>query len=669
MLTLHLVLLAVGTCALGAAGLRWAARLAPSLAARVLGAASLGAGIAFGETLLLGLVGQGTNPYLLPAVAVATWVVVRLVVAAPAVPVRRQILHRWRSYGTAGQAVIGSLTAFVLGVFAFQLWRPAIGDDGLTYHSAQPVLWLATGHPGSLNQTLADFPTQAYPKTMEVLLCWLYAVGRTPLAGVPLTLGLSVLAAGSVVVALRRVGVAPLYAGLAAAAGLLLPINIRESSGTFSDLPALAWLACSVALSVFSVDEPATLGLAAVAGGVAIGTKPTTAPFVVIALAAAAWVNRDRLRSRLPLLALPAVGAVVLAGLWYVVDWHAFGSPVWPFTRFPSGRPVPVIWREYGARFIHDPVASVRAAGSRPYLMYLAGGLVLLAAVPIMAVLALLPKARAVRRVVLVGCLLVVVEVLLWADSEFTGLSHGSVPVVVTGLRYLIPAPLAAAALLAVATRTRSVLRVPAIVLLVAALGLDIGELCRRAFGYPYRPSLPVCIALVLAGALAGVLVARARRLPEVGTQVWAAPVTALGTALVMTVPASSYVSHYLLVSQRHGFEDAPIVSFLSRQPGWTNGHAPIAAGYAAYATLAGARFQHPLSFIPDDEPCATLRADARRGWVVIQPVTGEPFRSLDYVRAPACLNGIRPVAVVGGGTRIYAPQRLLAGSERAGAA
>jgi hypothetical protein len=586
--------------------------------------------------------------------------VVRLAVRAPATPVRRQVLERWSAYGTAGRAAVGSVVFAVAGVAAFQLWRPAIGDDGLTYHSAQPVLWLATGHPGALTQTLADFPTQAYPKTMEVLLCWLYAIGRTPLAAVPLTLGLSVLAAAAVVVALRRAGVAPRYAALAAAAGLLLPVNVRESSGTFSDLPALAWLACSVALSVFSVDEPATLGLAAVAGGLAIGTKPTTAPFVVVALAAAAWVNRDRLRSRLPVLALPAAGALVLAGLWYVVDWHAFGSPVWPFTRFPSGRPVPVIWREYGARFIHDPIASVRAAGSRPYLMYLAGALVLLAAVPVVALVALLPRARQVRRIVLVGVALIVAEVLLWADSEFTGLSHHSVPVVVTGLRYLIPAPLAAAALLALLTRTRSLLRGPAIALLVAALGLDVAELCRHAFGFPYRPSLPICVALVVEGALAGLLIGRSRRLPALATRHWVAPVTALATALVMAVPASSYVSHYLLVSQRHGFEDAPILSFLSRQPGWVHGDAPVAAGYAAYATLAGARFQHPLSFIPNGEPCPRLRAAARRGWVVIQPVTGEPFRSLDYVRAPACLEGIRPVAVVGGGIRIYAPLRLL---------
>ena len=110
-------------------------------------------------------------------------------------------------------------------------------------------------------------------------------------------------------------------------------------------------------------------------------------------------------------------------------------------------------------------------------------------------------------------------------------------------------------------------------------------------------------------------------------------------------MPADNYVANYLLVAQRHGFTDVPLLSYLSRQPGWVHGDAPVAAGYVAYSTLAGPHFEHPLSYIADDEPCDQIRAAARRGWVILQPISGEPYAELDYLRAPACMQGIKPVA------------------------
>jgi hypothetical protein len=656
----HLLVFAAGVGALGATGLRWAGSLVTGLAPRILGAAGLAAGLAVAESLLLGLSGQGASPWWLAAAAVASYAAARPLLAGPRPRVRDQIAERWLGCGPVGQAVVGGLVGLAGGVTAFQLWHPVVGGDGLRYHAAQPVVWLSDGHPGSFHQTIANFPTQAYPKTVELLVAWVYATARTPVAAIPLTAGLTVLAAGSVYVALRKLSVAAGSAGLATAAGLLLPLNMQQTAGIYSDLPALAWLACGTALCVFARDEPGAIGLAAIAEGLAIGTKPSTAPFALAGLGWALWVNRRRVAARLAGLALPAALAAGLGGVWYVADWVTEGSPLWPFSRFPSGRAVPPVWRLYTSRFLDDPAGVVRAVGGNEFAMLLGGGLVLLAAVPVLALLGLLPSGRPERRTVLVGAALVALDVLLWADSQFTGLTGNGFPLILTTIRYVSPAPVAAAALLALAARDGRLLRGFSVSVLVAALALDVWELHHIGFGFPFEPGVAICLALVAVGAVAGVLAGR--------TQWWATGLRAPGLAIavvlvagvLMVLPAARFLPHYQGVAQRYRYGDAQILAFLSRQPGWAAGDAPVAAGYTAYSTLAGPHFDHPLSFIPDDEPCASIRAAARRGWVVLEPLANEPYRSLDYLRAPTCMAGVTPVATLGD-VKVYAPRQLLA--------
>jgi hypothetical protein len=662
-IAVHLLVFAVGVCALGATAVRWSSHLVAGLAARVLGATAIAAALAIAGALALGLAGEGASPWWLAAAAVGSYAVARLVLPQPASRVRDQVAARWSSSGLVAHGTVGGLVAFVAGVAAFQLWHPAVGGDGLRYHAGQPVVWLSDGHPGSFHQTIANFPTQAYPKCIELLVEWCYAVARTPVAAVPLTIGLTVLAAASVYVALRRLGVLPALAALATAAGLLLPMNVAQTSGIYSDLPALAWLSCGSALCVLATnrsDEPGALGLAAVAEALAIGTKPSTAPFALAGLGWAMWVNRRWLVANLRRLAAPLVLAAGLGSVWYVADWVTFGSPLWPFSTFPSGRPVPPVWRLYTSRFLDDPAAVVRAVGAHQFAMLLGGGLVLLAAVPLLAVLTGLPSSRPVRRTVLIGAVLVAADVVLWADSQFTGLTGNGFPLILTTIRYVSPAPLAAASLLALASRTGRVLRAFSVAALVAALGVDGWELHHSGFGFPLRPSVPVCVVLLALGAVVGVLVgrrswsARGLRLPGL------AAALAVVASLLMIMPASRFLEHYRSVSQRYQFGDAKILGFLAQQPGWAHGDAPVAAGYTAYSTLAGPRFSHPLSFIPDTEPCTSIRAAARRGWVVLEPLAGEPYPSLDYLRAPACMAGVTPAATLGN-VKIYAPSRLLA--------
>jgi hypothetical protein len=421
-------------------------------------------------------------------------------------------------------------------------------------------------------------------------------------------------------------------------------------------------MACSVALSVIAVDdEPGALGLAAVAGGLAIGVKPTAAPFVLIALAWATWLHRGWVRANLRLLVVPALLALGLGAVWYVVDWVVYGSPLWPFTRFPSGRPVPLFWTKYGARFISDPVASVRAAGWYPYHHFLAGGLVTLAAVPLLAAMTLLRRGRPSRRLMFIGGGLVVLDLLLWASSQFTGLAQNNVSVVLTGLRYLSPAPLAAAVLIGLAAGRRSIVRAPAVVVLAGAVGFDLWELHQPGVTYPFLPPLAVSVALALIGAVGAVLIGRRAAVARVMRLPLVAPATALAVAAAMALPASSYLTHYLRLNEQHGFYDVPVMRYLSKQPGWLHGHAPVASGHAVYVSLAGPQFTHPISNVGRSESCEAIRAAARDGWLLLHPISRFAIASLNYQRPLECMAGVTPAAVLADGTRVYAPPSLLA--------
>jgi hypothetical protein len=655
-LIVDLGLFALAVAAIGAAGLRCGSALLSAASLRVLAGASLAAGFVVTETLVLGLFGVGGNAWLLAAAAVVTWLVCRSV-AAPAGPaLRDQISAAWAQCGPAAGAALGAAVVVGCGLFAFALWRPTYGNDGLSYHGAQPAIWVRTGHPGAVHPTLAFIPTQAYPKTMETLVEWAYAIARTPLGGVPLTVGLFALGAFAVVAGLRRAGVSVPVAGLAAAAAFLVPLEFREINGLYTDIPALAWLACAIALSAASRDEPAVLGPAAVAAGLAIGTKPTVAPFALVALAWGAWANRSSLRALAGRLAAPVLLAVGLGAVWYVEDWSSYGSPLWPFSQFPSGSPTPFIWRTYAARFLDDPLTTMRGVGFHGYFLVLAGGLVLLAALPVLAAFSLLPQGRPVRRLVLGGGALIVVQAVLWADSDFTGLAHGALYLVYAGLRYLTPVFLALAVLLALAARERGVLRYAAVVVLAASVGIDLWQLRLGLFASPLRPSVPVCIGLALIGGAVGAALARRSWLPRVIRS----PAVAASLVVVMVAAvafaSNGYLGRYLLVAQRQNYGDAAIVRFLSTQPGWRHGHAPVAAGPEAFASLAGPHFTHSLSLVTVNEPCPAIRTAAGKGWVVITARTGEQFSELDYVHPVTCLAGVTPTATLPGGIRIYAP-------------
>jgi hypothetical protein len=652
----HFALLGLAVTALAAASLRIASRLVEDLDARVLGAVALGAGFAIAEPALIGLTGHGANPWLLTGAAAITWLAARVAVGAPQTSVRRQVAAAWSATGGLGRAAIGALAAFAIAVAAYEFAHPIIGWDGAVYHVAQPAVWIGDGHPGALHQTVAGFPTQAYPKSFEMLVFWATAISRSLAVLVPLMLALDVVAVGAMYALVRRLGGPGPIAALATAAGLLIPWHVVELGNVYNDVAALGFLAVAVTLCLAAFAEPGALGLAVVAAGVAVGIKTTTVPIAVLAVGAALWAERRELRSgRFGQLALGGFG-VGLAALWYAADAVVYHAPLWPFSRFPDGPQQPYVWRELSARFLNEPLATVKAVGGHDLLQIVGGIPILLAGVVLVGGAVLHRTNRDVRRPVLIGCGVVALQTLLWAAAPFTGITHSFPPLVVSTIRYLDLSPAAAAVVLAVAARRPGVLRWLAALALAAALAGDL--IADHHWLAGQAPRWQICVAAALAGAIAAAL-SRHFSLHNDRFAAWQllAPAVTVATVTTFAAPAASYLSHYLAVPVVSVQGEKPILDYLRHQPAWVHGHAPVTAGYAADVSFAGPSITHPLRYLPAGASCAQVQAAAGRGWLILWPLGPSVLFPAGYDVGAGCRLP-QPSVTVSGGVRIYPPVR-----------
>jgi hypothetical protein len=657
-LVVHLGLLGVAIAALGGASLRCSSRLCLAADGRILGAAALAAGFAITEPLLLGLTGHGANPYLLTGAALVTWLVARLLVAAPEITLRHQAAAAWATASSTVRACAGALVALVIGTTIHQLRHPQIGYDGVVYHVAQPAVWIGNGHPGSFHQTVHAFPTQAYPKSFEVLVFWVSAISRTFATLVPLMMVFYVLAAYATFVALRRVGCNRALATLTTGTAMVVPWNVFEFGSAYNDVATYAFLVTAVALCLVAQAEPVALGLAVLAGGVSIGIKTTAAPLVVIAAGWAAYRLRAQLRRYSVSLGSLGGFGLALAALWYALNLVKYHAPFWPFSRFPDGPPQPYLWRTLGATFLQYPVATVKALDWRIYREFLAGELVLLGAIFVVVPMAFLRSQREIRRVLLVGCAVAAGYVLAWSDTQFTGLSHSIPLLAYSTLRYLTAAPVLVACLLAVIARRPGPPQRVAVAILVAALAFNLFE--DRHLTSGLIPSLPACIALALIGILAGLLSRHTAAVSAIIRQPWLMPALAISGVMLTTPLASSYLEYYVVAAASPVRNEIAILNYLRSQPAWVNGHAPVAAGDEAAATFAGPTFNHPLSYVGRREPCREIRASASHGWLIMWAKSGGQFKGLGYTLRRRCLKGVTPVAMPGPYSRVYAAPGLV---------
>jgi hypothetical protein len=446
------LLLVVALAALGAASLRLAGRLGAGGLQRVVAAAPIGTSLAVLEALGLGLFSVGSSPWLLSGAAVVTWVIVRVTVddlePAPGDGARPAGLVAsgadwWGFRKTTERLLVGGAIGLWVAVCAWIVANPTIGIDAALYHLNDVAAWIHNGRPGSNVELSYDLPFGSYPLTNEVALAWLAGISRgfaAPTLWTP-ALYLLLLAAGWV--GLRAVRVPGALAGLGLAAVGTVPVLLQQLPTAGTDLPGVCWLAVCAALVACSARRPPLLAAALLAGGLAVGTKTTAVPLVVLALAGGVWLHRSRLRGLAPSLLPALVAASVVGGLWYVRDLVEHGSPLWPFLSLPGGDPVPSFLVGLRPSFLSRPLATIHGpvrVYRDSYTWQLSGAWVLLAG-------GLLAPLVSRRRAVVLAAGSVGLGLLAWANAPVTGAptNPGLWELTASTNRYVLPVLLAGA--------------------------------------------------------------------------------------------------------------------------------------------------------------------------------------------------------------------------------
>jgi hypothetical protein len=600
------VLLALAILALGGAALRVAARVSPGGLERAIAAFVVAVALAITEALALGLVGLGASPVALSLAAFATWGAARTL-PVPATSPGAELATWWRGRTTAEQvATVVAAGAFAAWV-AWLLRYPSIGFDSTFYHYADIAGWIANGKPGSQLYLSYDIPYGNYPLTDEVAQTWAAAIARSWVS-ISLWNPLMLAAlAGATFQTLRNLEV-PARVGLLATAALVsTPLILRQLNEPQTDLPALAWLACTAALATGAGRRPALLVPALVAAGLGIGTKATVAPEAVVALAYGAWIARDRLRPLAGWLALGLAGAFVVGGFWYLRNLVQHGSPLWPFVAAPWGDDSPRFLGMIDQSFIDRPFDTLDGRLA-DYNKLLGGGWIALAgglAVLLLGLLAPLHDRR-LRRTLRWAGALAVLGTLIWSGSWGTGLQTSpELPTPagwpISTIRYLLPAVALAVVAVAVAARLPGWLGRSAVALLALVLGWNLVQAAQ--LGSPYTPS----ILVFAAGALGGLaLLALSRAVPRVPR------VPAWAVAIVIGLLAVPVGNGYIERSVDVVGTTAPatgILKWFTDQPGFGDDDWKIAvAARGVPATLAGDHFTHELELIPPDGSCAAMR-------------------------------------------------------------
>ena len=610
----------------------------------LLAAAPLAAAFAVLWTLALGRLGLADRPLALAAGPVGAWILVRRLLPAP----RRRLLAELAEWFADASRASRSGVLLGLGLLAgcsIEIARqPGFDVDALSYHLADVVGWVHSGHAGTAQTFSYDFPVGYYPVTGEVLLTWVLGISRSfaPLAlWSPFFWGLGALGTWRLLDAFRipRAAAAATTVALWTLPVVMLGLNFN---GPGTDLPALAWLAGTAALSCAARECPALLVPALVAAGLGIGTKTTVAPLCVVALAAGAWHVRHALRSRRGYLLGSVLTAALVSVPWYARATISHGWPLWPFNMGPTGDPLPRAMQLFHASFISRPVATFRALGAHSYLTWLAGGLGLLAGVPAAVMLV---RTRPVK----LASAAALGAVLLWAAAPFTGVPHNPLlaPLTVSTLRYMASALGACALTLALAARdgSRAMRSLFTALLALCALASIVSDLGQR---FPEVPTPSYLAAGAAVGALLGLLAGRARHGPLEQT---AGAIVA--AALVVAFLTASAPNWLWRESQRATYR-APLLAFMLRQPGFASGSQPVGFAPAVVATLAGPRLRHGISLIGAREPCRLVRARLLHGWVVVFPRVFAAGITTAF-DAPSCLRRVRPIyddgdAVVYGG-------------------
>ncbi|HEX4110828.1 MAG TPA: hypothetical protein VHX88_22055, partial [Solirubrobacteraceae bacterium] len=281
----HQLLLALAVWALGAAGVRLAGQVSPGGLERMVVAVVLCATAIMIETLGLGLVGLGADPAALTAGTVVMYVAARLLLPSSGPGPGQELRELLARASPGARLALGAAVGVLVSTAIFCAITPNIGVDGVGYHFPEVLSWIDSGHPGRIVNPIIGLPTGWYPLSNEVILTWSMGISRS---FVPTGLWMSVqlgliMSAGWL--GLRRLGVAPWTAALVLAAILAGPDIAVEVNTPKNDIASLTWLITCGALVARAVPDRSRLyPIAWLAAALALGSKTTSGPMVVVLL-------------------------------------------------------------------------------------------------------------------------------------------------------------------------------------------------------------------------------------------------------------------------------------------------------------------------------------------------------------------------------------------------
>ncbi|HEX4431004.1 MAG TPA: hypothetical protein VHZ96_17175 [Frankiaceae bacterium] len=240
--------------------------------------------------------------------------------------------------GPWGALIAGGSAILVIWQWAVQT-IPAVQQgffefDTLDYHLPMALHWVQTGVIGPVHQTVPGLPVGYYPANAEILHALGMVAWHSDVLSLVLNLAWLLLALLAAWVIGQRWGSIPIaMAGTALV--FAVPLMARNQPGSaMTDTPSMALLLAAVALlDRRSTRTHAPFAFAGLAAGLAIGTKLTVLPMLILfTLAIPLLDRRDRWR---PLAAWTAA-MVVGGGFWYIRNVVVIANPM-PASKFPFG--------------------------------------------------------------------------------------------------------------------------------------------------------------------------------------------------------------------------------------------------------------------------------------------------------------------------------------------
>jgi hypothetical protein len=442
------------------------------------------------------------------------------------------------------------------GALTIQSYNVGIrGFDSLWYHLPWAASYAQTGNIVSLRFTDVEYLTAFYPATAEAL----HGLGIVLLGRDTLSPGLNLLWLGLTLFAAYCIG-RPRRAGAAAAIGAALAMatsmmDYSQAGAAANDVVAVFFLLAAAALVMNDPDRAPALVLAAIAAGLAVGTKLTVAGAVAaLTVGVIAVAPRGR---RLATAALWLIPLILAGGFWYARNLVAVGNPL-PWTSLGGilPTPAPALQQHTGFSIAHYVIHGGAHLWSAYFEPGLASGLgrwwfVIVGAAVIGPLLCVLPPAsRTVRMLGLVALFSLLAYVV---TPESAAGPAGNPFGFAFNLRYVAPALTLSLVVLPLA---------PAFAGPRRQLGLAVGLLAVFAATVAQRALWSHVAGAVVIGAVVLALsgcayVSSSAKLSSRAAGIAVAGV-ALAAAIVLVYPLQS---HYL----RGRYEYHPGVSYLSR--------------------------------------------------------------------------------------------------------